>query len=55
VILDERLMAHAHVNFHPLTNTRTTRLASADLLRFLKSTGHAPRIMRLDRSAGEPA
>jgi Ala-tRNA(Pro) deacylase len=55
VILDERLMAHAHVNFHPLTNARTTRLASADLLRFLAATGHTPRVMSLDAPAPEAA
>jgi Ala-tRNA(Pro) deacylase len=43
-------MAHARVNFHPLENTRTTRLASVDLLRFLAATGHTPRIMPLDRA-----
>lgn len=53
VILDARLVAHAQVNFHPLTNTRTTRITSSDLLRFLAATGHAPRIISLDAGAPE--
>jgi Ala-tRNA(Pro) deacylase len=32
------------VNAHPLENTRTTTLASADLIKFLEATGHSPRI-----------
>ena len=45
VILEKALMAHERVNFHPLTNTRTTGLTSADLITFLKATGHEPAIM----------
>jgi Ala-tRNA(Pro) deacylase len=45
VILDERLMAFDYVHFHPLANTRTTRIASADLLRFTDATGHKPRVL----------
>jgi Ala-tRNA(Pro) deacylase len=43
VVLDAALMAHDIVNFHPLTNTRTTSIRSADLRRFLTESGHAPR------------
>jgi Ala-tRNA(Pro) deacylase len=32
------------VNAHPLVNTQTTTLASADLIKFLEATGHSPRI-----------
>jgi len=45
VILDEHLMAFERVHFHPLANTRTTRIASADLLRFIEATGHKPRTL----------
>ncbi|MET0182074.1 MAG: prolyl-tRNA synthetase associated domain-containing protein [Caulobacterales bacterium] len=37
LILDAALFDHPIVNFHPLTNTATTALAPADLLRFLAS------------------
>jgi len=44
VVLDSELMTHELVNAHPLENTRTTTLASADLIKFLEATGHSPRI-----------
>jgi Ala-tRNA(Pro) deacylase len=47
VVLDEAMLADDVLNFHPLTNTRTTRIASADLLRFLEATGHKPQILAI--------
>jgi Ala-tRNA(Pro) deacylase len=44
VVLDQALMAHEILHFHPLTNTGTTTLSKADLLKFLNATGHPPRI-----------
>jgi Ala-tRNA(Pro) deacylase len=44
VVLDATLMQHETINCHPLTNTMTTSIARADLLRFLEETGHPPRI-----------
>ena len=45
VVLDADLMRHAVINAHPLVNTMTTSIASGDLVRFLDSTGHPPRIV----------
>jgi len=45
VVLDAMLMEHAIVNAHPLVNTMTTSIARDDLVRFLESTGHPPRIV----------
>lgn len=45
VVIDRALLARDPLNFHPLVNTRTTRIAAADLLRFLEATGHAPQIV----------
>ena len=42
VVLEAELMASERINVHPLTNTMTTGLASADLIRFLTATGHQP-------------
>ena len=53
VVLDEGLLMHDMVNCHPLTNTATTTLATADLMAFLKSTGHEPLVMALDGPAGD--
>lgn len=44
-ILDAALFAYEIVNFHPLENTATTAIASLDLLRFARSTGHDPVIV----------
>lgn len=48
VILDETMMAADLVNYHPLTNDSTTVLTPADLLRFIESCGHQPRVMNVD-------
>ncbi len=50
VILDDALVRAGKVNCHPLVNTATTTLAAADLIAFLRATGHEPRILPL--SAG---
>jgi Ala-tRNA(Pro) deacylase len=51
IILDEALMRHERLNFHPLENTATTTIASADLVGFLRATGHEPKILPV---AGPP-
>ena len=53
VVLDARLMAHAVVNVHPLVNTMTTSIVPADLERFLRATGHAPRTAALPEPASQ--
>jgi Ala-tRNA(Pro) deacylase len=42
VVIDAALLEFAEINCHPLENTATTRLATADLLRFIKATSHEP-------------
>ncbi len=42
VVLDEAMMAHEVLNFHPLENTATTSISSQGLLKFLRATGHEP-------------
>jgi Ala-tRNA(Pro) deacylase len=44
VVLDQAMMTHETLNYHPLVNTMTTSIARADLVRFLEATGHPPRI-----------
>ena len=51
VVLDTELMAYELVNAHPLVNTQTTTLASADLIKFLEATGHVPRITAVTAEA----
>ena len=45
VILDEAMMRHDFLNYHPLENTATTNIARGDLLRFILSCGHEPKII----------
>jgi Ala-tRNA(Pro) deacylase len=47
VALDEALLAQDPLNFHPLTNTMSTRISPDGLLRFLEATGHKPLIAPL--------
>jgi Ala-tRNA(Pro) deacylase len=47
VVLDAALMVHDIINVHPLTNTMTTALRREDLLKFLVSSGHSPRILAI--------
>jgi len=47
VILDAELMSDDFLNFHPLTNTRTTQISPGGLLRFILSCGHEPRVVNL--------
>jgi Ala-tRNA(Pro) deacylase len=53
VVIDRALLARDALNFHPLVNTRTTRIAAADLLRFLEAVGHAPQIVAISGPAEE--
>jgi Ala-tRNA(Pro) deacylase len=52
VVLDEAMMRHERLNFHPLVNTRTTGLKSADLIKFLRATGHEPLVVALGQDQG---
>ena len=47
VILDAAMMEHEWLNYHPLRNDATTTIRSADLLTFIRATGHEPRIIQV--------
>jgi Ala-tRNA(Pro) deacylase len=51
VVLDQDMMRREVLNYHPLTNTMTTTIARDDLLKFLRATGHEPRIERVSEGA----
>jgi Ala-tRNA(Pro) deacylase len=53
VVLDAAMMEHATLNYHPLVNTMTTSITRDDLVKFLESTGHVPRIERVSKRAAE--
>ncbi len=45
VVLDAAMMAHEFVSYHPLQNTATTTIRSADLVTFIRACGHDPQIV----------
>lgn len=47
-VFDAALMAQERVHFHPLTNTASTAIRPADLLRFLRGLGHVPEVLDLE-------
>lgn len=47
LILDQDMLDAEWVNFHPLHNAASTTLRSADLLRFARTLGYDPIILRL--------
>ena len=47
IVLDEEMMGFDPLNYHPLTNTATTAIAPADLMRFIEACGHTPQILDL--------
>jgi Ala-tRNA(Pro) deacylase len=54
VVLDAAMMEHAVLNYHPMVNTMTTSIMRDDLVKFLESTGHIPRIVGVSGTP-EPA
>ncbi len=53
-VLDKVMLDHDQLNYHPLVNTMTTTIASADLLRFIEACGHRPVIQDLDEALNSP-
>jgi len=51
MILDAHMMQGDIVNFHPLINTMTIGVAPDDLVKFIRTTGHEPRIIDLSPAA----
>jgi Ala-tRNA(Pro) deacylase len=60
VVLDQPMLDHEILNYHPLENTATTSIRREDLLAFIRATGHDPQVVavshgKLDLDAPEPA
>ncbi|WP_457089115.1 prolyl-tRNA synthetase associated domain-containing protein [Microvirga sp. P5_D2] len=53
MVLDANLMEHERVNFHPLVNSMTTGVSREDLVKFLRSTGHDPLVLKLPEPPAE--
>ena len=50
VVLDEAMLREPLLNYHPLVNTATTAIRADDLVRFLRATGHEPRVLAVSNS-----
>ena len=48
VILDKGMMSLSPLNFHPITNEKTTSISPDDLLEYIGSCGHQPKIIDLE-------
>ncbi len=46
-LLDQDLLLHDIVNFHPLRNDMTTSVTIKDFINFFTVIGHKPKIMKL--------
>jgi Ala-tRNA(Pro) deacylase len=55
VILDAAMMTHDTLNFHPLQNNRTTAIPRDGLVKFLRATGHPPRIEAISGPSPKPS
>lgn len=51
-VMDETMLAVTPLNFHPLRNTATTAVSSADLLKFIAAQGHDVRVLRFPHRTG---
>ena len=49
VVLQQAMMEHELLNYHPLLNDRTTAIRRDDLLRFIRACGHEPAIVEFGR------
>ena len=49
MVLDADMVRQPILNFHPLVNTMTTTVSSADLVKFLEATGHPPKVLAISR------
>jgi Ala-tRNA(Pro) deacylase len=47
LVLDREMMQQELINLHPLINTATITLRTADLLRFFSALGHQPLLTNL--------
>ena len=50
IVLDAAMLDHDVLNYHPLVNTMTTSISRAGLLKFLKASGHEPRIEQVSKA-----
>lgn len=52
VLLDQAMLSHDKLNYHPLVNTMTTTIGREDLLKFITSLGYTPQRIDLAPAPG---
>jgi Ala-tRNA(Pro) deacylase len=52
LVLDEPMLDHEILNYHPLTNEATTTISRDDFLKFIRHCGHEPTIIDLEKAGG---
>ena len=55
VAIGADLLQAETINCHPLTNSKTTSIKPADLVTFLKATGHEPMLVSLEEAGPDGA
>jgi Ala-tRNA(Pro) deacylase len=50
VVLDATMLDHEILNYHPLVNTMTTSISRTGLMKFLRGSGHEPRIEQVSKA-----
>ncbi len=50
VVLDAAMLEHDVLNYHPLTNDRTTAIRRNDLIAFIKACGHEPAVVAVEEA-----
>jgi Ala-tRNA(Pro) deacylase len=51
LVLDAKMLQQARITVHPLTNTATVSLTSADFVKVVEAMGHRPEIVDFDAMA----
>ncbi|MET0278100.1 MAG: prolyl-tRNA synthetase associated domain-containing protein [Pseudorhodoplanes sp.] len=50
-VLDQAMMAHEVLNYHPLVNTMTTSIRADELVKFVAASGHSPLILAVSKGS----
>ena len=53
VVLDEAMLRHDQLNFHPLVNTATITISKDHLVAFLQAVDHDPLVLSVSRSEAQ--
>ena len=55
VILDKHMLDVSPLNYHPISNEKTVAVTPDGLVAFIRSCGHEPKVINLERGADDLA